>query len=123
MKRVLADSQAVIVARQGGLPARARATLEAAPEPLLVSVATLWEIAIKRRKGRIPIGPGLSRELEASGVELLAIAPRHAEHVADLPDHHGDPFDRLLIAQALLEDLVVVTGDPMFARYGVETVW
>jgi len=65
----------------------------------------------------------LSEQLSRNDVEILPIYLRHALRVYDLPDHHKDPFDRLLVAQALAEDLALVTADPFIAGYPVETVW
>jgi PIN domain nuclease of toxin-antitoxin system len=94
----------------------------------LVSVIVAWEIAIKYSRGRMPEleEPPESyvvTRMERFGFEVLPIEMAHAFRVAHLPRHHGDPFDRLLVAQALVEGLPVVTGDANFARYGVEVVW
>lgn len=93
---------------------------------LVVSAVGPWEIAIKWRTGKLPIPehPRIwtARMIEAFGPELLPIRPEHAVQVADLPDHHSDPFDRLLIAQAQVEGIPIVTTDPVFARYDVEVI-
>lgn len=87
--------------------------------PKYLSVASLWEIAIKASIGKLTIPPGLLETIEASDVKLLPILPEHALHTSSLPRHHGDPFDRLLIAQAQLEGLTLVTADSHFASYDV----
>lgn len=90
--------------------------------PKYLSVASLWEIAIKASTGKLTIPAGLLDTIEASDVTLLPILPNHVLHTASLPRHHGDPFDRLLIAQAQLEGLTLVTADSHFARYDVALV-
>ncbi len=91
---------------------------------LVVSAVTLWEAAIKRSLGKLNAPADLARRLAAlRHVELLAISPLHAEAVGELPWHHRDPFDRLLVAQALTEKLAIVSSDAALAQYGVEVVW
>jgi PIN domain nuclease of toxin-antitoxin system len=86
-----------------------------------VSAATIWEIAIKAKLGRLDVRDSdLVAEIEANGFTELAITARHAQSAGALPRHHDDPFDRMLIAQAQMEDLVVVTHDRRFRRYGVQ---
>jgi PIN domain nuclease of toxin-antitoxin system len=91
------------------------------------SVASSWEVAIKIGLGRLdlprPLEPFLTRHLHASGLQVLAIEHRHACTVLGLPLLHCDPFDRLLIAQALLEELILVTRDAMVSRYPIQTLW
>jgi PIN domain nuclease of toxin-antitoxin system len=91
------------------------------------SVASLWEILIKARIGKIPLpqptGPFVMSKLQLNGVRLLNVTQDHVLRVESLPDHHRDPFDRMLIAQSLEESLPVVTADRVFARYPVELIW
>ena len=88
-----------------------------------VSAATAWELAIKWRAGHIklpqPPQTWMPAAMESGGFNLLAITLDHALAVADLPSHHTDPFDRLLIAQARLEALTIVTADTAFEDYEV----
>jgi PIN domain nuclease of toxin-antitoxin system len=85
-----------------------------------VSAATIWEIAIKKGLGRLDVdAEALEREVEAGAMVELPIRWRHARAVAALPRHHDDPFDRLLLAQAKLEALVLVSYDTAFRRYDV----
>jgi len=99
------------------LSAKARNLLRQA-DAIYVSSASIWEIAIKRRLGKIDAQPGeLADAIEASGFLALPITPRHAATVESLPDHHRDPFDRLLVAQALHEPLRLVTADETLSRY------
>ncbi len=104
------------------LSGRAREVLGQAGHAV-VSAVSIWEIAIKRALGKLSAPPDLLDLLEGARVDLLGITARHAHATGDLPLHHRDPFDRLIVAQAQLEGLPVVTVDPTFARYGVATVW
>ena len=109
------------------LSAAARQALGDEDARLLWSVASTWELATKLGLGKLrlpePVLDYVTSRLAQQGVETLPIEHRHAATVADLPRHHGDPFDRLLIAQALCEGLPVVTADPPFEPYGVDVVW
>jgi len=91
-----------------------------------VSAATAWEIAIKVGIGRLDLGEPpeqcLPREIERGGFRSLAVTVAHALAVRTLPRHHADPFDRLLIAQAVTDGLRIVTADSAFDRYGVATL-
>ena len=92
-----------------------------------VSVATCWEIAIKATRKRLaltePSGVLLGRELPRLGFDLLQIDLRHATHVELLPEFHKDPFDRLIVAQSLLEDMALVSIDAQVDPYGVKRLW
>ncbi|MBC8093222.1 MAG: type II toxin-antitoxin system VapC family toxin [Pseudonocardia sp.] len=93
---------------------------------VLLSVASTWEIAIKYRLGKLslPRPPAyfLPDLMARMRIEDLPIESRHALRVAELPDHHRDPFDRLLVAQAMVEGLPVVSADPQVARYDVTVI-
>ncbi len=123
---LLLDSQALLWWREGNrrLGPRARAAIETNARTVRVSVATAWELAIKSRGGRLKIREPLHRWLpsaiETSGFELLMVTLEHALAVADLADHHDDPFDRMLIAQAQIDDLTLVTSDSAFEDYDVK---
>lgn len=85
-----------------------------------MSVATVWEIAIKHAlgKGDMPVAAGQALQaFRDAGYELLDVKPEHAVRVEGLPPIHKDPFDRLLVAQALLEPLTLLTGDPVVTQY------
>jgi len=90
---------------------------------LLLSAASSWEIAIKYAISRLPLPEPPERyvpsRMQATGLESLPISHAHALRVSALPRHHDDPFDRLIVAQAQLEDLTVITADPAFDRYDV----
>lgn len=99
------------------LGAEARKAMLAASE-VFVSAASVWEIAIKSRLGKIEGDPlAMAESIEHSGFSELAVSARHAATVARLPLHHADPFDRLLVAQAVSEPLILLTADSMLARY------
>jgi PIN domain nuclease of toxin-antitoxin system len=91
-------------------------------EPV-VSAVTIWEAAIKRGLGKLDAPVNLLSQIEDAGVELLPVMPRHADRVASLPPHHRDPFDRLLVAQAMSEGLPLVSHDESLRRYEVEVIW
>ena|SRR5947209_15965509 len=91
-----------------------------------LSMATEWELTIKQTQGKLhlpkPIDELVDGELENTSLEFLPIRRPHLKRLAQLPLYHRDPFDRLLIAQALEQDLTVVTSDRIFARYGVKSL-
>lgn len=124
--KVLLDTHVLVWAFQGRLgeySPRALAAIRAPDTETVVSAVTIWEMAIKRRLGKLDSPPDALARLESRGARLLPIAPRHADRVADLPDHHGDPFDRLLVVQAQIEGMALVTGDSRLAAYDVDIVW
>jgi PIN domain nuclease of toxin-antitoxin system len=85
----------------------------------VVSAVTVWEIEVKRRLGKLHIEGDVLAMLARTGCQPLAVTWRHAVQAAALPMHHADPFDRLLIAQAMVEDLPILTADRMFHSYAV----
>ena len=95
----------------------------ATADVVFVSAASAWEVAIKRALGRLQIPDTIEAGVLASGFERLPISFAHAEAAGQLPPHHADPFDRLLIAQARLEELTLVTHDRHFERYDVNIAW
>ena len=99
------------------------AMIEADDAEVLVSVASLWEIAIKNALGKLEAPEDLPRRVAELGFESLSIEVEHAWVVRRLPHHHRDPFDRLLIAQAQVEGLPILTADPAFDAYDVKVVW
>lgn len=86
---------------------------------VLVSVASIWEAEIKAATGKLRLTADLEAEPAEHGFESLQITARHAVAAARLPQHHNDSFDRMLVAQAQLEGLTIVTRDPVFDRYSV----
>jgi PIN domain nuclease of toxin-antitoxin system len=103
------------------LTGAARRAIEEA-DTVYVSAASAWEVAIKIGLGRLRPTRTVQEAAEESGFLELPVTFRHAERVAGLPAHHRDPFDRLLIAQADIEGLALVTRDPVFERYEVERI-
>jgi PIN domain nuclease of toxin-antitoxin system len=88
-----------------------------------VSVVSLWEIAIKRGIGKLEFLEDFQLVMSEEEFSLLAIGYTHLQALEALPLHHRDPFDRLLIAQSIAEDMPVATNDDAFALYGVKTLW
>jgi PIN domain nuclease of toxin-antitoxin system len=101
----------------------ARAAIAGGKEEIVISAVVIWEVAIKRRLGKLDAPADLLPRLEAAHVELLPITARHADRVATLPMHHPDPFDRLLIAQADVDGLTLVSADAAMRRYDIDTLW
>lgn len=101
--------------------------LQGGQEEIYLSAATSWEVSIKARSGKLNL-PGRPDEYIASrtaqqGLRLLPITHLHTWRTNDLPLHHADPFDRLIIAQAILEKMTVLTSDRTFEKYPVEMIW
>jgi PIN domain nuclease of toxin-antitoxin system len=109
------------------LTARAKQVLRSDEYELVYSLVSLWEIAIKIRTGKLnTIGSSVAyirEEMNAYSMELLPIRYEHILQLEALPAHHGDPFDRLLIAQAIHESVPILTHDEVFARYPVKVIW
>jgi PIN domain nuclease of toxin-antitoxin system len=97
------------------------------PNDLWLSVASFWEILIKVRAGQLPLpepsGPYLVKKLAENRIGVLPVKLDHVLRIESLEAHHRDPFDRLLIAQSLAEDLPLITADPVFDRYPVQLIW
>ena len=113
---VLADSKR--------LSAKARKALHAGP--LVLSVVSFWEIVLKAQKGSLDIADPVhwwSRATDLSGGVILSIRPAHISVLAGLPPIHKDPFDRLLVAQAVSEGLAIITSDQEICDYPVKTLW
>jgi PIN domain nuclease of toxin-antitoxin system len=122
---MLVDTHAVLwwLTDDPALPATARAAISDPSGERFVSIASLWEIAIKCSIGKLTTEEDLPAIIAEEGFAWLSVSPAHAWEVRALPLHHRDPFDRLLIAQALTERLPVVTADRRFAAYGVDVRW
>jgi PIN domain nuclease of toxin-antitoxin system len=94
---------------------------------VLFSAASGWEIAIKMKLGRLqlqePMEIFIIDQLAVNAFEVLPCHLNHALHVYKLPEHHRDPFDRMLIAQSQLEDVPLLTSDPLFNLYGIKIIW
>lgn len=95
----------------------------ASADVVWVSAVSGWEVAIKQALGKLRLRGQFAALVAAGGLSELALSLRHADTLADLPLHHADPFDRMLIAQASVERLTVVTHDRQFERYDVPVLW
>jgi PIN domain nuclease of toxin-antitoxin system len=121
---LLLDAHAVLwaVSEPGSLQAAARSAIESPSNDVVVSAGSVWELEIKRALGKIRIEVDLLAELERVGIDVLPITAADATSAARLPQHHRDPFDRMLVAQARRLGAVVVTRDVMFERYEVDVL-
>ena len=124
MQRLLLDTHAFLwwLADDPHLGRRARTRIADAGNQVFVSAATGWEISIKKGLGKLVAPDDLDAVVEEEGFTHLPISFFHGEQAGALPDHHKDPFDRMLVAQAQAEGLVIVTRDPAIHRYGVRTL-
>jgi PIN domain nuclease of toxin-antitoxin system len=123
--RLIADSHTLLwhVLDDPRLTTAPSARIEADDAEVLVSLASIWEIAIKKALGKLEAPDDLPDRIQQLGFELLPVEVEHAWAVRDLPHRHGDPFDRLLIAQAQVERLPILSSDSAFAAYDVEVIW
>ncbi len=114
------------IADEGKLSRRAK-QIYTGSNDLWLSAASMWEILIKVQAGKLPLpepaGPYLVKKLAQNQIELLPITLDHVLGIESLPFHHRDPFDRLLIAQAIKEKWPIITADPWFSRYPVDVIW
>lgn len=93
---------------------------------LILSVASIWEIQIKSQLGKLQLKMPLAemiRQQQENGIEILSVEATHIFALDSLPNHHKDPFDRLLVAQALVEGAVLVSADPLVKQYSVKVEW
>jgi PIN domain nuclease of toxin-antitoxin system len=127
--KLLVDSNALVwaVSDQERLSRRAHAAMRDQGNELLVSFASLWELTIKIARGNLSqLGSSIQYlldELRAQRMEILPLRTDHLLALGNLDPHHRDPFDRLLIAQAIVERLPIVTSDAIFRQYGVKVFW
>jgi PIN domain nuclease of toxin-antitoxin system len=128
--KLLLDTHAFLwwVTDDPQLSSRARRILSDSSNEVYFSAVSGWEIAIKTRLGRLSLGGDnledfVAEQVAANGFQLLPIHLNHALRTYSLPDCHRDPFDRLLIAQALIEELALVTADRKLGDYKVRIVW
>lgn len=128
--RLLIDAQPLIWHRSGDprLPEKVRAALVERGNDLFIGEGTFWEMAIKTSLKKLELLGGVeslrSEWIDSGAAQALPVEWRHTRRVVDLPFLHRDPFDRLLIAQALTEKLTIITGDPQIAAYpGVKVLW
>jgi PIN domain nuclease of toxin-antitoxin system len=122
--KLLLDTRVLLWALESPATLRAetRAKIENPRTVVLVSAVSAWEIGVKTSVGKLRAPAGLVDQLREKRFTPLHATMEHGLRVAELPLLHGDPFDRLLVAQAQLEGLTIVTGDPRIAAYDVETL-
>lgn len=127
--RVLLDTHAFLwwITDDDRLSEKAREIISDGRNELLFSAASGWEISIKAGLGRLELPKDLESfvadQLARNSIEALPIYLRHALRVHKLPDHHHDPFDRILVSQAILEETPLLSADPQITHYPVEVVW
>lgn len=127
--KIFLDAQVLIwmVYAPERLTVRAKLLLQEDTHELLVSQATLWELLAKIGRGKLLLAgdsvEGALRDLLAVGFQLRAITMELIVAASVLPQHHSDPFDRMLVAQALAEDAVVLSADGVLSEYGVRVIW
>ena len=124
MQRLLLDTHALVwwLSDVSRLSQAARAAIAEPRNDIFVSAISGWEIAVKRAKGCMTAPDHLSEMIEERGFNHLPLTFHHAEQAGLLPMHHRDPFDRLLVAQAQAEGLVLVTRDARIPHYGIRTL-
>jgi PIN domain nuclease of toxin-antitoxin system len=127
--RLLLDTHTLLwfLGNDPQLSPAARQNVENPVHDKFVSVASLWEIALKLSLGKLklpgPFSEIFPHQLEINGFALLPISCAHLNVVVALPFHHRDPFDRLVIAQAMADEMTIVTRDPEFSKYSANVLW
>lgn len=123
--RFLLDTNTFLWWRSGSgrLPTRVSDQIGDPNNDIVVSLASLWEIAIKRMLGKLRFLEDFEEVITDEGFVLLNITYAHLRMLGDLPQHHRDPFDRLLISQSLAERVPIITNDRAFSAYGVGIIW
>ena len=119
--RLLLDTHAYLwwLGDDPKLSAKARSRMADPATIVYVSAASVWEISIKVQLGKLEFGGDPAKEIWSNGFVELPMTAQHADHAGRLSRHHDDPFDRMLIAQATLEHLTLVSRDSVFKRYGL----
>lgn len=127
--KIILDTQAFLWLSSGNnqLSSIAKKTFLNEKNTFFLSIASIWEMSIKSSLGKLKLQPSLERfilnELQENSIEQMGIHFQHVIKVRSLPFHHRDPFDRLLIAQALVEDIPILSSDKIFEKYGIKRVW
>ena len=127
--RLLLDTHAFLwwLAGHASLPKRVRTEIDQSGSDVFVSAASAWEIATKHRLGKLPeadlVASDIALYIQSQQFTPLPVSVAHGQIAGALPGHHRDPFDRMLVAQAMVEDLVLVTNEKAFESYGVKRLW
>jgi PIN domain nuclease of toxin-antitoxin system len=127
--RALLDTHTLLwwILEDPALTRTARQTIAETSNTMLVSAASIWELAIKYQQGKLPNAGDLvsnfSSEVEHEGFQLLPISAEHGIRAGLLPGPHKDPFDRMLIAQSQAENVPIVSNEAVFESYGVRRLW
>jgi PIN domain nuclease of toxin-antitoxin system len=127
--RLLLDTHAFLwwLAGHPSLSKRARMEIDSSGSDVFVSAASAWEIATKYRLGKLPeadlVALDVTSTIESQQFTPLAVSVRHGQAAGALPGSHRDPFDRMLVAQAMLDDLTLVSNERAFDVYGVKRLW
>jgi PIN domain nuclease of toxin-antitoxin system len=127
--RLLLDTHAFLwwLAGDEALSGKSREAIESQADAIFFSAASAWEISTKHRLGKLSgasaIVDDITEAMESQGFVGLPVSVRHGQAAGALPGPHRDPFDRMLIAQALIEDLVLVSNERVFDAYGVRRLW
>ena len=125
----LLDTHALLwwVTGSSRLSAAAYAAIDDSSTVVFVSAASAWEIATKHRLGRLPEANEIAQDIKGrmteEGFRDLVITLEDGEYAGRLPGHHQDPFDRIIIAQALIRNLAIISNERVFDRYGVNRIW
>ncbi|MGC3873665.1 type II toxin-antitoxin system VapC family toxin [Halomonas sp. GXIMD04776] len=124
MRRILLDTHVFLwwLADDPQLGANAREAIAESRNTIFVSAASIWEISIKRQFGKLDALNDLDRIIEDEGFTALPITLFHGEQAGNLPLHHRDPFDRMLIAQGQAEGLALMSSDTAFVAYGIRVI-
>jgi PIN domain nuclease of toxin-antitoxin system len=126
VKRLLLDTNVAVwllLGDRDSVSSKAQSALTDEHNSITLSAVSVWEIAIKRSLGKLQIDSGWAQTLTRLDFDPMPVTSQHAERVEHLPWHHRDPFDRLLVAQATLEDHVLLSADAQMTAYDVEVVW
>ena len=127
--KLLLDTHAFLwfIGGDAALSRKSRSLIEDSANGKLVSIVSLWEIAIKTSIGKLPLAKPFEQlipeQLQRNGFEVLGLTVGHAAKLVQLPFHHRDPFDRMLVAQCLAEGLPLVRSDDALDAYGVQRLW
>jgi PIN domain nuclease of toxin-antitoxin system len=127
--KILIDTHVFIwyIQNSERLPNSVSTVINDGDNKILLSIASIWEMAIKQSTGKLNLGVPyigfIEEQMRLNNIELLPISLNHIELVITLPFHHRDPFDRILIAQAIAEDILLISADSVFALYPVQRMW